>query len=89
MTRASPGIGDGHRDVRVRLYVLQLLREEDARVHVDLAPVVQRDQWIGDGTTPAVEHRELADQRGVDELLDLLREHTHASRIGTTPDAVH
>jgi hypothetical protein len=60
--RSSDGIRDGDGDTWVLLDVLELLREQDTRVHEDVSAVVKRDQRIGDGPTMRIDNSELCNE---------------------------
>jgi len=59
--------------------VLELLREEDARREVDQLAVVERDQRVRDQAARGVDDRQLADERGLEELFNRLGEHSHGT----------
>ena len=57
--------------------MLELAREEHARREVDQLAVVERDQRMRDEAALVVEHGQLADERGRQQLFDRLGEHAH------------
>jgi hypothetical protein len=71
--RHRDGIGDGYGHPWIGLDVLEFPREQHARGHIDLLPVIQRDQRVRDGPSFLVDHGQLADQSGIQELFDGLR----------------
>src|SRR5215211_2733073 len=75
------GVGDRERDLRVRLDVLELLREEDARREVDQLTVVERDQRVRDGTAGGIDDGQLADERRRKQRFDRLGKDAHARKI--------
>ena len=63
-------VGYRERDLRVRLHVLELAREQDARREVDPLAVVQRDERMGHRPAAVVDDRQLADERRAQQVLD-------------------
>src|SRR5712691_1022594 len=64
------GVADRQRHLRVRLGVLQLLREADARGEVDQLAVVEWDQRVRYRPSGSIHDGELGDERRLEQFFD-------------------